>query len=240
MDKQLQGIHSVPVDKGNLIKTRSSAKSFSAFLFEPKDLVPFKRAWDWQKNWQKGLLAQEISEQAVWLLEHPSCYTLGRGATQDNLLFDSKNPPSDLFRIDRGGEVTCHMPGQLVVYPVLDLRFYQTDLNWYLRELEQVLIDVLRLLGLSGERLSGLTGVWLAGKKVASIGVGCRRWITQHGFALNVDCELFSFESIIPCGLKEVKVGRLTDWLPGLSIKDVRPLVLKVLAQHFQLVWINE
>ena len=128
--------------------------------------------------------APAVSLEAVWLLQHPPCYTLGRGASDQHLLFDPSDPPAPLHRIDRGGEVTHHMPGQLVAYPVLDLRRRRCDLHWYLRELEQVVLDVLSQLGLCGERVEGMTGVWLDGRKVAAIGVGCRRWITQHGLAL--------------------------------------------------------
>ena len=157
-----------------------------------------------------------------------------------NLCFDLDNPPADLFRIDRGGEVTHHLPGQLVVYLVLDLYRYKADLNWYLRELEDVLIEVLYELGLLGERLKGLTGVWLDNYKVGSIGVGGRRWITQHGLALNVDCDLDGFSEIVPCGLRGSCVGRLSSWLPGLTVDDVQPLMRRCLAKHFGLTWIRE
>ncbi len=206
-----------------------------AFILEPRDLVPFQTAWDWQKYWQKNLLTRGDLPQAVWLLQHPNCYTLGRGGSEMNLRFDPNNPPSDLYRINRGGEVTHHLPGQLVVYLVLDLRRYRTDLNWYLRQLEQVLIDVLYGLGLSPKRIHGYTGVWLDGFKVASIGVGCRRWITQHGFALNVDCDLNGFSEIVPCGLREVSVGKLDTWIPGLTVKDVQPLIRSCLTERFGL-----
>ncbi len=202
--------------------------------------MPFEAAWDWQKSWQKRLFNSNNSPQAVWLLQHQNCYTLGRGADQENLCFEPDQSPSELYRIDRGGEVTHHLPGQLVGYLVLDLRRYRTDLNWYLRQLEQVLIDVLAELGLVGERIDGLTGIWLNGYKVASIGVGCRRWITQHGLALNVDCDLEGFDEIIPCGLRGCTMGRLDSWLPGLTVKDVQPFLKKSLADRFRLEWIEK
>ena len=150
MDQQLHGIPPVPIDIGKLGTTSTSAPSRSTFLFECSEPVPFEMAWIWQQQWQQHLFTKPIAPQAVWLLQHQSCYTLGRGASEANLLFDANNPPVALHRIDRGGEVTHHLPGQLVVYPVLDLRRYQTDLHWYLRQLEQVLIDVLAVLGLAG------------------------------------------------------------------------------------------
>ena len=210
---------------------------FSSFLFEPRELVSFDMAWKWQKEKRDYLFKNDSSCQSVWLLEHEPCYTLGRGGDAKNILFDSTKPPAPLYRIDRGGEVTHHLPGQLVVYLVIDLRRYRTDLHWYLRQLEQVIIDVLLDIGLTGERIKGLTGVWLDNWKVASIGVGCSRWITQHGFSINVNCDLNGFDQIIPCGLHQRKMGRLDYWEPGLSIEDVKFLVKKSLKKHFFLKW---
>ena len=136
--------------------------------------------------------------------------------------------------------MTHHRPGQLVAYPVLDLRRHQTDLHWYLRQLEQVLIDVLAQLGLNGQRLPGLTGLWLDNRKVAAIGVGCRRWITQHGLALNVSCDLAGFDQVTPCGLKGRAVGRLSDWLPGLDPAEVQLLLRDAIAARFDLAWSAE
>ena len=218
----------------------NSGSGSAAFLFQPAQLVPFKQAWDLQRCWQDRLLnesATDADPEAVWLLQHPRCYTLGRGASEAHLLFDPEHPPAPLHRIDRGGEVTHHAPGQLVVYPVLDLRRRRTDLHWYLRELEQVVIDVLQVLGLQGERIEGLTGVWLEHHKVAAIGVGCRRWITQHGLAVNVNCDLEGFGAVVPCGLEGRPVGRLCDWIPGLELMSVQGLMCDALAARFGLIW---
>ena len=198
--------------------------------------MPFSQAWDWQRGWQQQLLAAEGSgREAVWILQHPSCFTLGRGATEDHLRFDPENAPAPLHRIDRGGEVTHHAPGQLVAYPVLDLRRREPDLHWYMRQLEQVVIDVLAALDLTGQRISGLTGVWLEGRKVAAIGVGCRRWITQHGLALNVSCAMEGFTQVVPCGLSDRPVDRLQSWIPGITPEDVQPLLRDALAQRLAL-----
>ncbi len=221
-------------------KSSPSEKSSMTFIFEPKDLVPFEMALKWQREWQKKLLIESFSVPAVWFLQHQSCYTLGRGASTENLYFDVKFPPAELFRIDRGGEVTHHLPGQLVVYPVLDLRCFKPDLNWYLRELEEVLIEVLAILGFSGERIPGLTGIWVEGYKVASIGISCRRWITQHGFALNIACDLKGFDLIVPCGLKGSKVGCLSQWEPGITVEDVQPLVRACFSKKFNFQWIRK
>ncbi len=201
------------------------------------DPMPFEMVWNWQRNWQSRLIEDPLYPQAVWLLQHQNCYTIGRGGSERNLLFDSSKPPFDLFRIDRGGEVTHHAPGQLVAYSVLDLHRYKTDVDWYLRALENLLIDVIGSLGLQGEKLPGLTGIWVNGFKVAAIGIGGRRWITQHGLALNVDCDLSGFEQVIPCGLRKHEVGRLSTWLPGLTVSDVQPLIRKAFVNHFQLNW---
>ncbi len=225
----------MPIHKSNLDKTGETEKSLPAFLFEPKDFVPYLEAWEWQQGWQELLIRQPSSNQAIWMLQHQPCYTLGRGATTNNLLFDPAQPPADLYRVNRGGEVTHHMPGQLVVYLILDLRRYQMDLNWYLRQLELSLIDVLALLGIEGRTINGLTGLWVEGFKVGAIGVGCRRWITQHGLALNIDCDLKGFEKIIPCGLSTHSVGKLSNWIPGLTIKEVKPLMQKCLIERFRL-----
>ena len=209
-------------------------------FFEPEHPVPFDRAWSDQQRWQQSLIDVPGSEEAVWLLQHPPCYTLGRGASLEHVHFNPAVPPAPLHRIDRGGEVTHHCLGQLVAYPVLDLQRRTTDLHWYLRQLEQVLMDVLAQLGLQGQRLPGFTGLWLDNRKVAAIGVGSRRWITQHGLALNVACDLDGFAQITPCGLKGRAVGCLADWLPGLLPEEVQPLLRDAIAARFGLVWSEE
>jgi len=209
--------------------------SSDAILLEPPGLVPFAQAWQQQRQLQQRLLEDPEGPAAVLLLEHQPCYTLGRGADPAFLRFDPANPPHPLFRIDRGGEVTHHCPGQLVLYPVLNLQRHGADLHLYLRALEQVVIDVLSSLELAGERSSGQTGVWLEGRKLAAIGVGARRWISQHGLALNVSCDLAGFAAIVPCGISDRPVGRLVDWIPGLTTAQVRPLLLEAFAQRFGL-----
>jgi lipoyl(octanoyl) transferase len=206
-----------------------------AILFDPPGPVPFERAWRWQRTLQQRLLTDPRGPETLLILEHPGCYTLGRGASLDHLGFDPAAPPAPLFRIDRGGEVTHHLPGQLVAYPVLNLQRHGADLHLYLRQLEGVVLDVLGQLGLAGQRLEGLTGVWLEGRKLAAIGVGARRWISQHGLALNVNCDLDGFAAIVPCGLADHGVGRLCDWLPGLRPDQVQPLLRDAIAERFGL-----
>jgi lipoyl(octanoyl) transferase len=127
------------------------------------------------------------------------------------------------------------LPGQLVLYPVLNLQRHGGDLHLYLRSLEQVVIELLAELGLEGGRLPGLTGVWLEGRKLAAIGVGARRWISQHGLALNVDCALEGFAAITPCGIADRPVGRLADWRPELTAAALQPRLVAAFARHFGL-----
>ena len=206
-----------------------------AICFEPAGLVPFPQAWAWQQQLQQRLLGDPSGPDALIVLEHEPCYTLGRGADEAFLNFDPADPPAPLFRIDRGGEVTHHCPGQLVLYPVLNLQRHGADLHLYLRELEGVVIDLLAELGLHAERLSGLTGVWLDGRKIAAIGVGARRWISQHGLALNVEGDLAGFARVVPCGIADRPVGRLVDWRPVLTTAALRPLLLRCFSRRFGL-----
>jgi lipoyl(octanoyl) transferase len=206
-----------------------------AICFQALQPLPFPRAWDWQRELQGRLLADPHGPEAVLLLEHEPCYTLGRGGDAGFLRFDPADPPAPLHRIDRGGEVTHHCPGQLVLYPVLNLQRHGADLHLYLRNLEGVVIDLLAALGLAGERSSGLTGVWLEGRKVAAIGVGARRWISQHGLALNVEADLAGFAAVVPCGIADRPVGRLADWRPALTAEVLRPLLLDCFARRFGL-----
>ncbi len=211
------------------------APNTPAILFEAPAPVPFPLAWDWQRQLQRRRLEDPSAPDALLLLQHTPCYTLGRGASLAHLGFDPAHPPLPLHRIDRGGEVTHHLPGQLVLYPVLDLQRHGGDLHLYLRALEDVVLAVLRELELRGERVEGLTGVWLEGRKLAAIGVGARRWISQHGLALNVDCPLEGFGAIVPCGLVGRPVGRLIDWRPSLSIERAAGLLLAAFGDRFGL-----
>jgi len=206
-----------------------------AICFQAERPVPFPVAWRWQRELQRRLLASPEGPDAVLLLEHEPCYTLGRGADEGFLGFDPADPPAPLFRIDRGGEVTFHAPGQLVLYPVLNLQRHGADLHGYLRALEGVVIDLLAPFGLRGERIEGLTGVWVEGRKLAAIGVGGRRWISQHGLALNVDLPLEGFSRVVPCGIADRPVGRLLDWCPGVTSAALRQPLLEAFSRSFGL-----
>ncbi|HBE17373.1 MAG TPA: lipoyl(octanoyl) transferase [Cyanobacteria bacterium UBA11149] len=197
-------------------------------------IVPYTLAWEKQRS----LLAQRVAdpslEDVLLLLEHPPVYSLGQGASLEFLKFDPAEVNWEVHRVERGGEVTYHCPGQLVGYPILNLRYYQQDLHWYLRQLEEVLIRVLGIYGLKGDRIEGMTGVWLAGCKVAAIGIKVSRWLTMHGFALNVCPDLSGFNRIIPCGIMDKPVGSLADFIPGITVAEVLPLVASKFAEVFE------
>ncbi|NES87606.1 MAG: lipoyl(octanoyl) transferase LipB, partial [Moorea sp. SIO2B7] len=196
-------------------------------------LVPYGIAWEYQRSLVTKRINDHSLEDLLLLLEHPSVYTLGTGANLDFLKFAPKETGWEVYRVERGGEVTYHCPGQLVGYPILNLRYYQQDLHWYLRQLEEVIIRVLQGYGLKGDRFPGLTGVWLEGYKVAAIGIKVSRWITMHGFALNVCPDLQGFGHIIPCGIEDKPVGSLAQFLPDITIEQVRQDLAIAFAEVF-------
>ena len=162
---------------------------------------------------QESLVKQRCDgkeNDMLLLLEHPPVFTLGRGADECNILTPRQTP---VHRVSRGGEATFHGPGQLVGYPILHLDACGRDVHAYLRLLELVLIDVLAEYGVQAEAKPGLTGVWVDQQKIASIGIGVRRWVAYHGFALNVDPDLSYFSDIVPCGLAGVRMTSMAECL---------------------------
>ncbi|KAG7594373.1 Octanoyltransferase [Arabidopsis thaliana x Arabidopsis arenosa] len=219
-------------------------------------LVPYKKAWSWQKTIVNEKIAmidrnQECPDTVI-LLQHPPVYTMGTGSSEDYLNFDIKNAPFDVYRTERGGEVTYHGPGQLVMYPIINLRNHKMDLHWYLRKLEEVVIRVLSsAFSINASRLDGLTGVWVGNKKVAAIGIRVSKWMTFHGLALNVTTDLAAFNSIVPCGIRNRGVGSVKgliedgghvnrdvcyDKLDDLQLLDIaHESLLKEFSEVFQL-----
>jgi lipoyl(octanoyl) transferase len=163
--------------------------------------IPYAEALEWQRQLAEDRIAGRLPHDVLLLLEHPPVVTLGRNSHAAHLL-----QPGDIevFEVERGGDVTFHGPGQLVGYPILDLGAYKKDLHWYLRTLEQALIDALGQLHVPAERNPGYTGVWTRGRKIASIGIHVKQWVTWHGFALNVATDLTDFQRIVPCGIPGV------------------------------------
>lgn len=190
---------------------------------------------------QEDILHQRCKGMGVdtlLLLEHPPVFTLGRGAKEKNLLTPREVP---VHRVSRGGEITFHGLGQLVGYPLIDLTQHGRDVHLYLRGLEAVLIEVLATCGIPARREKGRTGVWVSEKKIASIGVGVRHWVTYHGFALNVATDLSYFADIVPCGLVGVQMTSMAEVLNApVDIVSIKPLVADTFARYFgykDIIW---
>ncbi|KAJ4814729.1 Octanoyltransferase [Rhynchospora pubera] len=185
-----------------------------------KELVPYKVAWEWQKSLVQRRCSliekEEDSSDTVIVLQHPSVYTLGTGSLKEHMNFDVNNAPFEVYRTERGGEVTYHGPGQIVIYPILNLRHHKTDLHWYLRCLEEVVIRALSsTFSISASRVKGFTGVWIGNEKIAAIGIRASRWVIYHGLAINVTSDLTPFKHIVPCGIKDKEVTSLKQLLFG-------------------------
>jgi lipoate-protein ligase B len=168
--------------------------------------VEYQRAHALQQALVGARLHEQISDTLL-VLEHPHVYTLGRGADENFILAPRAKVP--VIRVSRGGQVTYHGPGQVVAYPILKLEGPRRDVGRYLRQLEQVMIDALAQHGVCAERRDRLTGVWIGARKIASIGVGIRRWVTYHGLALNLSTDLSYFDSIVPCGIEGCRMTSL-------------------------------
>lgn len=203
-------------------------------LLYSKGLTAYQTAWDWQRSLVDARKQDSDLSDALILLEHDPVYTLGQGSDIGFLKFDPNQSEYELHRIERGGEVTYHCPGQIVGYPILNLNYYQRDLHWYLRQLEEVIIQVLAVYGLSGTRIPGLTGVWVKDRKLAAIGIKVSRWITMHGFALNVNPDLSGFDRIVPCGIPDKPVGSLEQFVPGITIDEVKREIAIAFANVFE------
>lgn len=216
-------------------------------LYRDLGLLEYQQAWDLQEN----ILQQSIAQKAQGLVpghhllfvEHPPVYTLGKSGKREHVLIDEKEMQERqiaFFQTNRGGDITYHGPGQLVGYPIFDLEQFYRDIGRYLRELEEVIILTLQEYGLKGERSSGETGVWLdpgipgRARKICAMGVRCSRWITMHGFALNISNDLSYFNHIIPCGLPDKSVTSLQKELGvTLTVAEVKEKVLKKFEQVF-------
>ena len=170
--------------------------------FRDLGLIPYSEGLAAQREHVR-LRAEGAIGDTLLLCEHPPVYTLGTNADPANVL---RPGDIDVVRTDRGGEVTYHGPGQQVGYVICDLGARGRDLHRHCRDLEEIMIRALATLGLRGERIGGRTGVWVGGRKIGALGVRVRHWISSHGFALNVDCDLSPFDGIIPCGIRDVSV----------------------------------
>jgi len=185
--------------------------------FENWGLIDYKIAWDKQKEIYNKLLKNKDLKGVFVVCQHPTVITLGRNSKISNILFKPEfleQMGVKIYEIERGGDVTLHNPGQIVGYPIFNLTHFKQDLHWFLREIEQSLIDLIAKYNIIGSRVDGLTGVWIDGKrKIAAIGLHCSRWITSHGFALNVNNNLLEFSYIVPCGISDKEVTSINKEL---------------------------
>ena len=212
----------------------------TAIIKQPDKITNFNDVYNLQIEYQKQIILGKSDNDFIWIGEHQLCYTLGRGSDINNLLFSMNDKENDVFKINRGGEVTCHMPGQLVTYLVIDLKRFNKDLNWYLRKIEQIIIKILGSFNINSNTRKGLTGVWMGNKKIASIGIGCKRWVTINGFAINVDCKLEEFKKIIPCGIKGCQMSNMSDFNKNINIEEVKIIVKKIIKEEFNFDFVSK
>ena len=202
-------------------------------------LVGYDDGLHLQERAVERLRSGEAPEQLL-LLEHPHVFTLGRGADSSNILADQQQLQSNSVEVHetgRGGDVTYHGPGQLVGYPIINLKPDRCDVHRYVRDIEEVLIRTIAEFGVTGTRIPGLTGVWVGNEKIAAIGVRIARWITSHGFALNVNTDLDYFRMIVPCGISDRGVTSLSRLLAqDIELRDVA----RIVASHFADVFYRE
>jgi lipoate-protein ligase B len=202
--------------------------------------MPYADALELQRSIARDRISGAITQDVLLLMEHPPVVTLGRSSKEKHLVASPEFLQThgvELFEVERGGDVTFHGPGQLVGYPIIDLKRHRQDLHWYLRKIEEALINTLADYGIPGERNTSYTGVWTRGKKIASIGVHARDWVTWHGFALNVTTDLSFFDLIVPCGITGVVMTSIARELGSeeVSAQDVRDRVSAKFAEAFDL-----
>ncbi len=221
-------------------------------------LKDYKATWDYQEKLFKKVIdikienrhneTQKITPNYFIFVEHPHVYTLGKSGHIENLLLNEeqlKAKGASFYKINRGGDITYHGPGQIVGYPILDLDNFFTDIHKYLRFLEEVIIRTLAEYGLNGERSKGETGVWLGvgtpfARKICAMGVRSSRWVTMHGFALNVTTDLGYFDNIIPCGIKGKAVTSLEAEINRkVPLEEVKAKILKHFSELFEATFIK-
>jgi len=201
-----------------------------------------------QKLKNRKSVNKEITQNHLIFVEHPNVYTLGKSGDINNLLLskeDLEKKEIQFFNTNRGGDITCHGPGQIVCYPILDLDNFFSDIHKYLRYLEEVVIQTLNEFGIKSERSPDETGVWIepkqiSARKICAMGVKASRWVTMHGFALNVDNDLSYFENIIPCGISNKSVTSITNEIANQVNKyDVKEKIIKNFENIFSAKLIN-
>ncbi len=207
-------------------------KESQKILIQDLGFKKYKSVLSLQKKLQKQRIAGNTQDTLI-LVEHEPVYTLGKNANRHHLL-QSRDKSVEVYNIKRGGDVTFHGPGQLVGYPILDLRNYKKSVSWYMRTLEELTIRVLNEFDIKGSRIKGLTGVWVENKKIAAQGVRISRWVTMHGFSINVCPQLSYYDGIIPCGIFDYDVTSMEECLnKKLSIKKIKNSVSEIFLELF-------
>ncbi len=220
--------------------------------FDDLGQIDYKVAWDYQETLFKKSVDLKIAlrkgetthlpEHHLLFCEHPHVYTLGKSGSEQNLLISEnllRQKGATYYKINRGGDITYHGPGQLVAYPIFNLDDFFTDIHKYMRLLEEAVILTIKEFGINGTRVEGATGVWLEvgtplERKICAMGVKSSRWVTMHGLALNVDTDLNYFNHIIPCGISDKAVTSMSKELgKSISIHDVKPILKSNLAKVF-------
>ena len=206
----------------------------------PLGRVAYEEALELQRHIARDRISGALPQDVLLLVEHPPVVTLGRASKGKHLIASPeflRSKGVELFEVERGGDVTFHGPGQLVGYPIVDLKRHRLDLHWYLRKIEEALINTLADYDIVGERNPSFTGVWTKGKKIASIGVHARDWVTWHGFALNVTTDLSYFDLMVPCGIDGVVMTSIARELgtDDVSMQDVVERVSAKFAAAFDL-----
>ncbi len=222
--------------------------------FQDWGRVDYQQAWDRQEEIFSGIVSTKTSnrsnaadvptENYLVFVEHPHVYTLGKSGKPENLLLDEqglKVKQARFYKINRGGDITYHGPGQIVGYPILDLDNFFTDIHLYLRTLEEAIILTLADYGIQAGRYPGYTGVWLDAdnqnaRKICAMGVRCSRWVTMHGFAFNVNTDLEYFKNIVPCGIDDKDVTSMERELGRkVDIEEVKGVLKKKIALLFEM-----
>ena len=194
--------------------------------------MDYKSSWEFQKNLHKDVLNGNKPDTLI-LVEHEPVFTLGKNANKDNLL-DKGNVK--VFNVERGGDITFHGPGQLVGYPILDLNNYKKNISWFMRTLEEILIECLNTFDIDAHQKKGLTGVWVNDEKIGAQGVKISRWVTMHGFSLNINTDLSFFDMIVPCGITDCKVTSMKKLLGAAqNIQDVKFQIVKAFNENIYL-----
>jgi len=195
-------------------------------------LSDYNETWKLQKKLQSKRILGEIEDHLL-LVEHPPVFTLGKNASKQHIINNSDDV--SIIQTDRGGNITFHGPGQLVGYPILDLNHYKRSITWYMRELEQLVIDVLDEYDIKASRKKGLTGTWVKDKKIAALGVRISKWVTMHGFSLNINPDLNFYKHIIPCGIKEYGVTSMAKIMGNEvpSMDEIKTKMTKRFTKNF-------